>query len=57
MKRVVLTSSVSAVFYNAKPRNPQTVVDETWFSDPEICKQNEVYTSLILPPVLYIGPN
>ena len=42
VKRVVLTSSVSAVFYNGKPRTPQVIVDETWFSDPDICKQNKV---------------
>ncbi|KAI3461115.1 hypothetical protein Pfo_017778 [Paulownia fortunei] len=39
IKRVVLTSSVAAVAYNGKPRTPEVVVDETWWSDPEVCKQ------------------
>ncbi|KAK6138322.1 hypothetical protein DH2020_027906 [Rehmannia glutinosa] len=39
IKRIVLTSSVAAVAYNGKPRTPEVVVDETWWSDPEICKQ------------------
>ncbi|KAB1226406.1 Tetraketide alpha-pyrone reductase 1 [Morella rubra] len=38
VKRVVLTSSIAAVAYNGRPRTPDVVVDETWFSDPEICK-------------------
>ncbi|KAJ4971561.1 hypothetical protein NE237_004660 [Protea cynaroides] len=38
VKRVVVTSSVAAVAYNGKPRTPDVVVDETWFSDPEFCK-------------------
>ncbi|KAK7323413.1 hypothetical protein VNO77_26885 [Canavalia gladiata] len=39
LKRVVLTSSVAAVAYNSKPRTPDVVVDETWFSDPDICRE------------------
>ncbi|EYU31375.1 hypothetical protein ABFS82_14G217900 [Erythranthe guttata] len=39
IKRVVLTSSVAAVAYNSKPRTPEVVVDETWWSDPEICRE------------------
>ncbi|GFP98804.1 tetraketide alpha-pyrone reductase 1 [Phtheirospermum japonicum] len=38
IKRIVLTSSVAAVAYNGKPRTPEVVVDETWWSDPEICR-------------------
>ncbi|GMH00032.1 hypothetical protein Nepgr_001871 [Nepenthes gracilis] len=38
VKRVVLTSSMAAVSYNGKPRTPDVVVDESWFSDPELCK-------------------
>ncbi|KAK6937167.1 NAD-dependent epimerase/dehydratase [Dillenia turbinata] len=41
VKRVVLTSSCAAVLYNARPRNPDVIVDETWFSDPEFCKQSK----------------
>ncbi|KAJ4971144.1 hypothetical protein NE237_004243 [Protea cynaroides] len=39
VKRVVLTSSVAAVLYSRKPRTPDVVVDETWFSDPKFCKE------------------
>ncbi|XP_062173273.1 phenylacetaldehyde reductase-like [Alnus glutinosa] len=39
VKRVVLTSSTAAVAFNGRPRTPDVVVDETWFSDPEVCKQ------------------
>ncbi|MBA0672435.1 hypothetical protein Goklo_025146, partial [Gossypium klotzschianum] len=38
VKRVVLTSSIAAVAYNGKPRTPDVVVDENWFSDPDYCK-------------------
>ncbi|KAL0389317.1 UNVERIFIED_CONTAM: Cinnamoyl-CoA reductase 1 [Sesamum calycinum] len=39
IKRVVLTSSLVAVIFNGKPQTPEVVVDETWWSDPEFCKQ------------------
>lgn len=42
IKRVIVTSSMAAVAYNRQPRNPDTVVDETWFSDQELCKQSKV---------------
>lgn len=42
VKRVVLTSSVAAVAFNGKPRTPDVVVDETWFSDPDFCKEMKV---------------
>ncbi|KAE8055789.1 hypothetical protein FH972_012611 [Carpinus fangiana] len=41
VKRVVLTSSIAAVAFNGRPRTPDVVVDETWFSDPELCKQEQ----------------
>ncbi|URD98483.1 NmrA-like family [Musa troglodytarum] len=41
VKRVVVTSSLASVVYNDKPKNPDVVVDETWFSDPEVCKRDE----------------
>ena len=44
VKRVVLTSSIAAVAYNGKPRTPDVVVDETWFSDPTFCKESKVGT-------------
>ncbi|XP_073271344.1 phenylacetaldehyde reductase-like [Primulina huaijiensis] len=39
VKRVVLTSSMAAVAFNGKPRSPEVVIDETWWSDPEFCRQ------------------
>ncbi|CAI9768624.1 unnamed protein product [Fraxinus pennsylvanica] len=39
VKRVVLTSSMAAVGYNGKPRTPEVIVDETWWSIPEVCKE------------------
>lgn len=42
VKRVVLTSSVAAVAFNGRPRTPDVVVDETWFSDPDVCKELKV---------------
>ncbi|KAF7833705.1 cinnamoyl-CoA reductase 1 [Senna tora] len=43
IKRVVLTSSVAAVAYNGKPRTPEVVVDETWFSDPDFCRESKMW--------------
>ncbi|KAH9741365.1 Epimerase domain-containing protein [Citrus sinensis] len=34
---------MAAVAYNGKPRTPDVVVDETWFSDPEVCKQSKLW--------------
>ncbi|KAK8697633.1 hypothetical protein V6N13_113774 [Hibiscus sabdariffa] len=38
IKRVVLTSSIAAVAYERKPRTPDVVIDENWFTDPDYCK-------------------
>ncbi|KAL5708085.1 hypothetical protein ACHQM5_018919 [Ranunculus cassubicifolius] len=43
VKRVVVTSSVAAVAYNKTPRTADTVIDETWFSDAEVCKQAKMW--------------
>ncbi|XP_022633150.1 cinnamoyl-CoA reductase 1-like [Vigna radiata var. radiata] len=45
VKRIVLTSSFAAVSYNGRPRAPEVVVDETWFSDPNILRENEKWYS------------
>lgn len=45
VKRVVLTSSIAAVAFSPKPLTPEVVVDETWFSDPDFCKKNNVSIS------------
>lgn len=42
VKRVVVTSSMAAVAYNDRPRTPEVVVDETWFSDPDVCRKAKV---------------
>ncbi|MED6172987.1 hypothetical protein PIB30_055170 [Stylosanthes scabra] len=39
VKRVVLTSSICAVLFSDRPKTPQVVVDETWFSDPHFSHQ------------------
>ncbi|MBA0774328.1 hypothetical protein Gotri_009545 [Gossypium trilobum] len=43
VKRVVLTSSIAAVTYNGKLRTPDVVVDESWFTDPEYCKNLKLW--------------
>ncbi|GJZ72566.1 cinnamoyl-CoA reductase 1-like protein, partial [Tanacetum coccineum] len=43
INRVVVTSSVAAVAYNGRPTAPEVVVDETWYSDPDVCKENKTY--------------
>lgn len=42
IKRVVLTSSMAAVAYNGKPRTPEVVVDESWFTDPNLARESQV---------------
>lgn len=42
IKRVVLTSSMASVIFNGKPLNPDTMVDETWFSDIGYCEKMKV---------------
>jgi len=59
LKRVILTSCIAAVAFNERPKNPNVVVDETWYSDPEYCKRNGVCSvsshklSLHLNPYYY----
>ncbi|PON84837.1 NAD(P)-binding domain containing protein [Trema orientale] len=43
VKRVVLTSSMSAVLLSGKSLSPDVVVDETWFSDPAICENLKIW--------------
>ncbi|KAK9673633.1 hypothetical protein RND81_12G180100 [Saponaria officinalis] len=43
IKRVVLTSSMAAVGYNGKPRTPEVIVDESWFSDPDLCRESKMW--------------
>ncbi|KAJ9563918.1 hypothetical protein OSB04_009078 [Centaurea solstitialis] len=46
LKRVVLTSSMAAVIHNGKPLEDDVEVDETWFSDPQICEQKKLWYAL-----------
>ncbi|CAA2968751.1 tetraketide alpha-pyrone reductase 1-like [Olea europaea subsp. europaea] len=46
VKRVVLTSSMAAVMFNSNPLNPDGIVDETCFSDPVFCKEQEQWYCL-----------
>nr|AFK47262.1 unknown [Medicago truncatula] len=43
LKRVVLTSSIAAVAYNGKPRTPDVVVGETWFTDADFCAKSNLW--------------
>ncbi|KAF3516736.1 hypothetical protein DY000_02060591 [Brassica cretica] len=43
VKRVVLTSSIASVAFNGMPRTPETIVDETWFADPEYCRAAKLW--------------
>lgn len=43
VKRVVVTSSMAAVAYNERPRTPDVVVDETWFSSSELCREMKMW--------------
>lgn len=56
IKRVVVTSSVAAVLYNGRPRTPEVVVDETWFSDPELCKENKVCIGVDIIFIMFWSP-
>ncbi|KAK9042984.1 hypothetical protein V6N11_071337 [Hibiscus sabdariffa] len=49
IKRVVLTSSIAAVAYERKPRTPDVVIDENWFTDPDYCKGLKKRWPRILP--------
>ena len=42
IKRVVLTSSMAAVALNRKPRSPEVLVNESWFSEPNFCRESKV---------------
>ncbi|CAK9133739.1 unnamed protein product [Ilex paraguariensis] len=46
VKRVILTSSIAAVLYNGKPRTPDVITDETWWSDLEVGKEMKLWYAL-----------
>ena len=33
---------MAGVAYNNKPRTPEVMVDESWFSDPNLCRESKV---------------
>ncbi|KAJ0980959.1 hypothetical protein J5N97_009214 [Dioscorea zingiberensis] len=43
IKRVVVTSSLAAVLFTGTPRTPDVIVDESWFSRPEICESAKLW--------------
>ncbi|TKY75033.1 Tetraketide alpha-pyrone reductase 1 [Spatholobus suberectus] len=43
LKRIILTSSFAAVAFNGKPRNPDVIIDDTWFSDPNFCRESKMW--------------
>ncbi|KAF2319618.1 hypothetical protein GH714_017622 [Hevea brasiliensis] len=43
IKRVIITSSMVTIPYNGKPLSLDVVVDETWFSDPTLCKEMKLW--------------
>ncbi|KAL6326269.1 hypothetical protein AAG906_004766 [Vitis piasezkii] len=39
IKRVVVTSSLASVLFTGEPLTPEVLIDESWFSDPVLCKE------------------
>ncbi|KAM1157990.1 hypothetical protein ACFX1X_028846 [Malus domestica] len=46
IKRVVLTSSIVSIVFTGKPLSADTVVDESWFSDPAFCEKAKLWYAL-----------
>lgn len=42
VRRVILTSSTATSMFTSRTLAPDVVVDETWFSDPELCKGSDM---------------
>ncbi|KAL9673059.1 hypothetical protein QQ045_029312 [Rhodiola kirilowii] len=43
LKGVIPTSSIAAVAFIGKPRTPEVVVNETWISNPNVCKEMKLW--------------
>ena len=56
LKRVVLTSSFAAVGFSNRPKTPDVVVDETWYSDPEFCERTGVCAVFSNKLSLHVNP-
>ncbi|XP_050209185.1 phenylacetaldehyde reductase-like [Mercurialis annua] len=41
IKKVIITSSFATAPINGKPLGPDVIVDETWFSDPDVCREQK----------------
>uniref|UniRef100_F6HPX3 NAD-dependent epimerase/dehydratase domain-containing protein n=2 Tax=Vitis vinifera TaxID=29760 RepID=F6HPX3_VITVI len=41
VKRVVVTSSLASVLFTGEPVTPEVLIDESWFSDPVLCKESK----------------
>ena len=54
VKQVVVTFSMAAVLNDKKARTPDVFVDETWFSDPDVCKEAKVCRGITLHAFLII---
>ncbi|CAN0862956.1 Phenylacetaldehyde reductase [Linum grandiflorum] len=46
VRRVIVTSSAASVFYTGKPITQDSVADETWFSDPTLCRKLQMWYQL-----------
>ncbi|KAF7833714.1 cinnamoyl-CoA reductase 1-like [Senna tora] len=46
VRRVILTSSTAAVHFNRRIKTSETIVDETWFSDPDFCRETKLWYNL-----------
>ena len=58
---IVMTSSMATILNDKKAQTPAVVVDETWFSDPDVCKEAKVcrgitvHAFLIMKMVIHIN--
>ncbi|KAL3653362.1 hypothetical protein CASFOL_003043 [Castilleja foliolosa] len=43
VKRVIITSSEAAVAFNRNPRTSDVVIDESWWADVDMCRENEMW--------------
>ncbi|XP_058764875.1 cinnamoyl-CoA reductase CAD2-like [Vicia villosa] len=46
VKRVVFTSSFATVVHDPRPKTPEVVIDETWFSNPDFCRESKLWYPL-----------
>ncbi|KAL6327855.1 hypothetical protein AAG906_026529 [Vitis piasezkii] len=57
VKRVVVTSSMASVVFTGKPLTSEVLIDESWFSDPVLCKESKNGIDMVtINPAWVIGP-